>query len=426
MNSIILRKHGKKSRSRFQKLLERSERLKGKIDQRNAGIEALVERVRDEVLPAEQKHLSSYVLLLRRLLTLGQRKSWANWQRQQIEHIIVDSSARIAHLGLIDQMLLDDFARYDAYRMGVELDENDGRPPGEQLQALLRQRQEEAQEDFAQTQAEAAMQFYAELDELVEELLDEEMGPAPRPRNTNSMQADFFADVSSQETEGMDPRFQAERQRRREEIRADLTARFESLLDSGMDASDFNDDAGIGFDEEAIDDEPPSKRKHAEISNHTLRAMFRSTAAVLHPDKVVDAVEKEKKQALMIRLLAARKNGDVLTIVSLYQQYVTDGTALSKDEEAQLVAALEAQVHSLEAQLDEYAAPTALHEMAYTLWEPSSKKTQANIQRHLTEVAEEGRYMGDLAASLTSMAKLKPILEMHYDSQMRAQWGYDY
>jgi hypothetical protein len=103
------------------------------------------------------------------------------------------------------------------------------------------------------------------------------------------------------------------------------------------EAFDFN------FDEEGEDLEHILPNAPA-ITNQIFQRLFRSTAAKLHPDREPDPALRDVKQGLMSDLLKARKTGDVMTILELYQEYVDREQIFSKADEKQLITALEHQI----------------------------------------------------------------------------------
>lgn len=56
--------------------------------------------------------------------------------------------------------------------------------------------------------------------------------------------------------------------------------------------------------------------------NKWVRGLFRRLANKLHPDKETDPARKVEKQQLMIKLLEARKNEDVMSMLILYSEQV--------------------------------------------------------------------------------------------------------
>ena len=400
MSKLATRKRNKKNISRFQKLLQRVDRLKLEIVNRDKAIDALAERIRVEIYPREQVAAKANVELLYRLLDLGQRKSWSNWQRQELELWIKDNLHVVAVNNLLSDELRDAVARYDAFRMGVELDENDGRSPGDQLDELIDQhekmQQQETEDLFADIEK--------NMGTMIEDVLEQELGP--RPVELKPHHAESTLDELQQA-------YDKYREQRRQELEHEFLNTLNGLKDGTLQDNDDEFDP-YQFDEEfAQDFESSDKRIH--LDNATIQRLFRSTAAVLHPDREADPDKRLAKQSLMAKLLSARKNGDVLTLLSLHQEHVENGEALSKADEKQLTAALEEQVRELEEELQYYEPTSHFHDMAFAFYSPSKKKLENNLQEHIDDVEYTAQAINDSVQELSSMNALKPILQIRFD-----------
>ena len=153
-----------------------------------------------------------------------------------------------------------------------------------------------------------------------------------------------------------------------------------------------------------------------KITNQTFQRMFRSTAAILHPDREQDSTLREEKQSLMVELLSARKKGDVMTILALYQAHVGGEETFSKTDEKQLIAALEHQIHELENEREQFAQQSPLHWMAYErFYYPSKRKVDKAIVDHLTQVRHDKLEIERMVKEINSLKALKPWLKQRYD-----------
>ncbi|EAS9163879.1 J domain-containing protein [Salmonella enterica subsp. salamae] len=63
-----------------------------------------------------------------------------------------------------------------------------------------------------------------------------------------------------------------------------------------------------------------------------LSKIYRQIARVVHPDREQDPLKKEEKHRLMQQLVKARKEGDVVTLVTMYGEFVPDGDILLDSE----------------------------------------------------------------------------------------------
>ncbi|HGB4869509.1 TPA: hypothetical protein ACIVK9_003356 [Salmonella enterica subsp. enterica serovar Muenchen] len=63
-----------------------------------------------------------------------------------------------------------------------------------------------------------------------------------------------------------------------------------------------------------------------------LSKIYRQIARVVHPDRERDPLKKEEKHRLMQQLVKARKEGDVVTLVTMYDEFVPDGDIVLDSE----------------------------------------------------------------------------------------------
>lgn len=85
MNKTILVTENRKKTSKFQKLWQSAERHKARNARFRQQLDAVVERVQSEVFPTDLATVRAAKPLLHKLLTLGQRKSLAQWQRAELD-----------------------------------------------------------------------------------------------------------------------------------------------------------------------------------------------------------------------------------------------------------------------------------------------------------------------------------------------------
>ena len=88
----------KQKKSRFQKLWDKPDRLQRQNEQLKCRLDGLVERAEQKVRPVEKEAAESDVPLLRKLLTMGQRKSLAKWERQVLDEWIKELILSLIHI----------------------------------------------------------------------------------------------------------------------------------------------------------------------------------------------------------------------------------------------------------------------------------------------------------------------------------------
>lgn len=79
------------------------------------------------------------------------------------------------------------------------------------------------------------------------------------------------------------------------------------------------------------------------LRDKTMQKLYKRLAHQLHPDKEQDELRKPQKQALMQRLVRAKKHSDLSTILSLYQQHATQNVKFDVAMSQAIKQALEQQ-----------------------------------------------------------------------------------
>lgn len=360
-------------------------------------------------------------MLIHHYIRMATRKSWSAWERDEIDRLIEEELEPIAAYGLLSEELTESLARHEAARMGVRLDDEQGSVI-EQVQAHVEQSIEQGKIDATEQIRQAMHDMRADSAAFIERELRRQLGP--RPESPDSATGDLFADEHDAELETAQRDYDRRSTALREKLTAETQADYDSTFGSfdHIDDEDFNPfadfDPFAGINDSADDADLATPDSSSAINNDTLRTLFRATAGALHPDRIKDSQEREDRQHEMVRLLAARKSGDALTIISLYQQYVGDGKALSKQQEKQLISTLEARIKQLTAQLEDYQPRSLLHVGAFNIWHPSKRKIEANIKEQLQYCAEQKEKAQWQLSQLTSIAKLRPFLRKSYDSRI--------
>ena len=418
MKQLITSKNRKKQ-SRFQKLWEQAEQHKKKNARFRNELEALVQQVRLSVYPAEREAASADKPLLLKLLSLGQRKSLAQWQRAELDEWIHELLHEMQIYGLVDAVLLDDMARYDAFRMGITLKDEEIAPPVEQLMEIF-QREQAAQEaavkEMRDTHTVRKQAAQEEAEQQVEYLLDKQLGPEPgQSKNRPTDVEDLWQDELDEEIEHQRVQYQKARAQLRKELLNDLLKDIDHEFDNEHLDFDEEEAFDFNFDSESEDLDPilPSA---PTITNQIFQRLFRSTAARLHPDREPDPGLREVKQGLMSDLLKARKTGDVMTILELYQEYVDSEQIFTKADEKQLITALEHQIFDLQGEQTQIIEQSPAHQMAYErFYYSSKKKTDKAIAEHLIQVSQDKIDIERTVKEIRSLKTLKPWLEQRYE-----------
>lgn len=439
MASLTAGKKASHKQSKFQRRWQRVERLKAENKRFAEELEALVNRLRETVEPVEREVATVDKQLVSKLLTLGQRKSLANWQREVLDEWIRELISAMDSFGLMDQTLLDDMARYEAFRFGVELENEEGTRPYLQMKAFFENEQQDAEEqiqrdqqEVAETREEIEQHMFAQFEIEVENVLDEYLGPAPVIPDQRGKTVDMLQPELDDAHERVAAEYEQKRASLREELLAEMKREAKLALDASFSdpddelesgfASDpdfqFDEDFDPDFDFDKNNSVKSAERAKPKITNETFQRMFRATAARLHPDREPDPVERNKKQTLMAELLRARKKGDLITVFGMYQQYAGGDGQFSKADEKQLLAALEDQIEELEQEKQECIYQSGLHGMAYKrFYNRSRKKVDQAFSEHLKLTTINKRQSEQMVKQIRSLKTLTPWLELRYEER---------
>lgn len=407
MSLVSKNRKSAKKLTHFQKLWDQAAKLKQENERFRQRLDKLVRRIQDEVLPAECEAAAGHIPLLKRLLTLGRRKSMTRWERQELNDWILELVEPLMSTDQIDQELDDELNRYQAFNFGIELDEESEESFTEQIQRFYQQQEEAYDEEFA---PETAEEKQHRIEREVERELDAALGRAPQAPDDAEQDADLFGDELHAARQQTFDHYQ----RRRAELREQL---IEERMDEEDDPFDDFDPFDYGEDDDDFEDPfAPRQTSATAVSNEVFTRLFRATVAVLHPDRQQDEAKKEDNHQLMSQLLKARKQGDVMTVINMYQQHVGNQQGLTGQDEKQLIAVLERQIEQLKEDKEDYSHSSPLHRIAFEQYYfGSSKKTDNAFREHKTYLSNHTEQLRKMADHITSLKKLKPYLEKRYE-----------
>ncbi len=430
MSQVVAGKRNKKKQSTFQKLWARAAKIREQNKKFNTELDALVVRIDEIITPVELKLCQAQKPLVQKLLTLGQRKSMTNWERETLDDWIRELIEPLHHHNLVDSEVMDDLARYDAFRMGITL-EDDTIPPHKQFVDMLKKAEAEREAEIekrteqARQQTEAEKAFLAEEAAFaVERKLDKLLGPEPAQPEKHAATADLWADELENEENRQRAEYQAKRAELREKLMTEELARIDEIQndwsdeDDDMDFSDFDFSDFEEFNEDANNTHYESSQHNpaAEaLSNETFQRLFRAAAGKLHPDREPDPEIRKEKQVLMAKLLKARKKGDVMTVLEMYETHVGDHEGFSKSDEKALTDSLKHMIEELQEEKDQIIYQSGMHGVAYHMfYSPSKKKVDAAFKDRLAEIKGRKKATDAMTREIRSLKTLKPWLDERY------------
>ncbi|MBU2985778.1 hypothetical protein KO528_10490 [Saccharophagus degradans] len=201
-------------------------------------------------------------------------------------------------------------------------------------------------------------------------------------------------------------------------ITADQEAEEESYFYDDFDPFEYDFDL---HQEQLANEEKAQKAKLDDLfKSSSVRKMFRQLSKQLHPDLEQDEQLKAQKHQQMTALLEARRNHDVLTIFNMHSTVFGSNTnSFTSDEIQQLIPLLKNQLEQ-----EQHAKESIIHEdmLQATVYDWFNAKTPqattATMKNYVKELKTKRQTIERTAQHITSIAKLKPYLEIRYDQAM--------
>ncbi len=198
---------------------------------------------------------------------------------------------------------------------------------------------------------------------------------------------------------------------------------FENFADEENLADDPQIDMFADFDE--MEEEPfshdafreankPGEQQKQLMDGSWVRSMFQRAAQALHPDRESDPEKRGQKERAMQQLLEARKEGDILALLELYNGLdAKDELRLAKEEMRAACELIEEQLHKLK-----QAQSRFLHEQPVRLfvydqfYSRSKKKREKKFEQWKADVEIDASRITTLLAELRNLTALKCVLEV--------------
>ncbi|PID63946.1 MAG: hypothetical protein CSB44_00305 [Gammaproteobacteria bacterium] len=157
----------------------------------------------------------------------------------------------------------------------------------------------------------------------------------------------------------------------------------------------------------------PGEAVRSLMDGKWLRSLFRRAAQELHPDRELDESLRKEKEAAMQALLAARRDGDVLTILSLYSHWVdSSDMALAEEDLSALCDAMEDEIAQVAGKRASHAFGDGDRMTVYTsLYADSAAGRRRRWREFEKELDREAAELDDLLPRLRNLKVLKSELE---------------
>ena len=375
---------------RFDKLrsaLDRERRLSERFRQ---DLDGLVDIYQSRSRENDRRAFDDLVALSERLIVFASRKTLSNWHRGELLMWIRDLSGR--RIAPIDPKM--------AERLQREYNEAVARAMGMSVEEML------ADDEDDESAGDFGEHFDVDLDDCFDGE-GAEQGRAETPGDAAESAA-FEEDSRQADMFGFD------------DIDAESAEAEQAHGSAGEE--DDEDEEDEEDDEDDEDDEDGNELSRKVMDGSWAKKLFRRAAQMLHPDREPDPRRRESKQARLRELLAARKQGDIMAVLSIYSETVSDADiVLAEQEMTQVCDALQSQLNILRMDREEYLYAHPLRQLAFTLFYDNTRKgRERKIRQWERELREEAAELRRLVPTLRNLDALKGVLRERHDERHKS------
>jgi len=206
-----------------------------------------------------------------------------------------------------------------------------------------------------------------------------------------------------------------------EEEQLDMFGGWDELENAEMDADAMSDD------EPQLQLEPEEAKLLPFNGDKLMRTLFRRAANKLHPDKESNLDRKAEKQHLMTKLLEARKNEDVMTMLILYVEHIEGGNlALAEQEMKNICDLLEENASRLDNEQEKYLSDNPQYQIVYdTLYAPTKVGQRKKLTTSLARVTQINIETSKTTKALRNLAVLRSTLNHREEMIWSKLWDID-
>ena len=360
---------------RFDKLRSALDRERRRGERFRRDLDGLVDIYQSRSRENDRRAFDDLVALSERLIVFAGRKTLSNWHRSELLMWIRDLSERIAP---IDSKMAERLQR-------------------EYNEAVARAMEMSVEEMLAD--AESAGDFGEHSDAEFDGHFDgdgAEQGRAETPGDAGESGA-YAEDLRQADMFG-----------------------FDDIAAESAEAEQAHWSAGEEDDEDEDEDENELSRKVMDGS--WMKKLFRRAAQMLHPDREPDPRRRESKQARLRELLAARKQGDIMAVLSIYSETVSDANiVLAEQEMMQVCDALQSQLNILRMDREEYLHSHPLRHLVFTLFYDNTRKgRERKVRQWERKLRDDTDELRRLAPTLRNLDDLKGVLRERHDERHKS------
>lgn len=359
-----------------------------KKQKRNANvlkkIDALYQVFQNDILPEEQAVVALLAQETHHLISFLPKKSFSQWQREELQGWIESNLSSLSQHPFADRKLFEGASKqYNDFLVGhaKKINENHDFEP----------------EEIHYMRSMADEMFNGEKEFTDEELIEFMRDPSIFQQAFQ----EFIAEKSQEEDSNFDEQ--------------------EFFQEDGHDHSHQNYQ---GHQRYHNDEAAEQQEKLKSLFNSSkLNKLYKILANRLHPDKETNEHLKAEKSELMAKLVAAKKNKDAFTIITMFHQFMPDSEhILFEGDDTHLTQALIALLNEKLKQLDkenrENKYENGIKSMVWQRLNGRSKKAQQeNIAIHIADLEDDRTRYSYYIHEVKTVKLLKEILSERYDER---------
>lgn len=256
-------------------------------------------------------------------------------------------------------------------------------------------------------------QFNAQI-EAANEAEQQRMHKKLEKRGFSAEQIDEVTSFMDKLMSGAD---EAELRKHNEDLFDDLFSEFASDDEDEFDDVFEEDLFREYFEEQARQKEAKEVELDKLLKATPVNTLFRKIARALHPDLEQDPVAKVEKHHLMSRLIKARDDKDIPTILGYYQQYVGDlPEGFFAGNFDKLTTLLKHQAQKLIEMKSQIISEAGVKGRLYERYKGASPAaTRKKIQGYITDNQKLTKTRKLLFGASKTLADVRPVLENRFE-----------
>ncbi len=364
---------------------EIEKKQKRNLTQKNK-IDKLFQTFQEDILPEEKKLVELLAQETRHLITFLPRKSFTQWQREELQEWIESNLSTLSVHPFGDQQLFSEVSKeYGDYLV--------------QEAQNLNQDVEFSADDIARMREMSEEMFQGEKDFTDEELIAFMRDPS------------IFQQALRE--------FMAEMESREDDFFEEDDEPFSQYRDDNA-----NDEYQNGYQKHYAEQQSKKNNKLKALFNSSnLNKIYKILANKLHPDKETNQHLKAEKSSLMATLVKAKKDKDAFTLISMFHQFVPESELNffdGNDNELNqaLVTLLNEKLHELDEENSHQKYDDGIQSMIWQKLGGRGKKViQENINAHLADLEDSHTRLKYYIDEVKTVKLLKEALSERYEQK---------